>query len=188
MNAENQELDDEAMRRLKRGEEVALNEIMIRWEKLLRAYLFRELGSWVNANEVAQDVFVRIWQARQQYRPEGKFRSWIFRIANNLVRNLKRWQARHPVTLWDDSAEKEAGGGSPSWQGREEQFDQVEQVVRALPDDLRTAILMAEYEGLSLKEIGEVCGCSAKAVEGRLYRARAILTKSLKTKITFRGF
>ena len=178
--------DDDAMRRLQKGEDRALNELIKRWQDPLQAHLYRECGRWIVANEIAQEVFVRVWQGKAGYRAQGKFRSWLFRIARNQLHNARRKQSRHPEVAWESIVEPEMPVST--WAAREATFKQVRDAVGSLPTDLREAVLLAEYEQFSLKEIGEVCGCSTRAVEGRLYRAREILKKTLGKDLVFRGF
>jgi RNA polymerase sigma-70 factor (ECF subfamily) len=118
----------------------------------------------------------------------GKFSTWLYAIATNLLRDRFRWHKRHPQVSLD--AEREEAGAildtlsdtaaSPAEQmATEERAVEVRKAIESLPDDLRTPLILSEYEGLSHAEIGAVLSCSAKAVETRLYRARNHLRKRL---------
>ncbi len=179
--------DVAAMLRLREGEDLALNEIMERWQRRLTSYLLRLTASETVALDLAEETFVRIYQSRERYRPTGKFSTWLFAIATNLVRHHARWKARHPAVSMD-AAEPEGNlwqipSGELTPDGdleKQERAAAVRHAVQALPDDLREAVVLFEYEDMSHEEIAAVSGCSRKAVETRLYRARAILRENLK--------
>ena len=102
------------------------------------------------------------------------------------MHNARRKQSRHSEV--DLNSVVEPVMPDSTWVEREGKFSQVRDAVSSLPDDLREAVILAEYERLSLREVGEVCGCSTRAVEGRLYRAREILKKILGKNLVFHGF
>jgi RNA polymerase sigma-70 factor (ECF subfamily) len=186
--------DAELMLRLKGGEDAALDALMARWQAPLARHLYRHLGNQAEALDLAQETFVRLYEARARYQPDRKFSTWLFAIAMNLCRNLLRWRSRHPVVPLD-----EAGGdeGVP-WEvpmaenlqpspadelARRELVQAVREAVLGLPEALRAPLLLAEYEGMSHREIAEVLNCSEKAVETRLYRAR----RELRERLVERG-
>ncbi len=179
--------DVAAMLRLREGEDLALNEIMERWQRRLTSYLLRLTASESVALDLAEETFVRVYQGRERYRPTGKFSTWLFAIATNLVRHHARWKARHPAVSLDavDSDENPlqipSGGLTPDGDlEKHERAVAVRGAVQELPDDLREAVVLFEYEDMSYEEIAAVTGCSRKAVETRLYRARAILREKLR--------
>jgi RNA polymerase sigma-70 factor (ECF subfamily) len=139
---------------------------------------------------LAEETFVQLYQSRDRYRPHGAFSTWLFAIAANLFRNLARWQGRHPTVSMDaadDSDERplsEKIFDSKPNPGQEmelaERSASVKEAVLSLPDDQRQAIVLFEYEELSHEEIAQVVGCTSKAVEARLYRARGILREKLR--------
>lgn len=183
--------DIAAMSRLRDGDDLALNEIMDRWQRRLTSYLIRLTGNEAVALDLAQEVFVRVYQNRGRYRPTGAFATWLFTIATNLVRHHLRWKLRHPVVSLDDSSghlpdaisEKILSSAELDPRTRLERDERaavVREAVSHLPDDLREALVLFEYEEMSYDQIAKIQGCSAKAVETRLYRARAILRKRLE--------
>lgn len=174
-------LDREAMERLAAGEDLALNGIMERWKNRLVAYLYRFTGNEAAALDLAQETFVRLYQGRLKFREGSPFPGWIFGIAANLARNHLRWRQRHP-TLPMEEAEEGApvSEGDPSLSAEASEREKaVREAIAALPPDLREALVLAEYEHLSHAEIATIAGCSAKAVERRVSRAREILRKGL---------
>jgi RNA polymerase sigma-70 factor (ECF subfamily) len=160
-------------------------------ERLLN-YLLRQLGNETEAADLAQETFVRVYHNCSRFRPEQRFSTWLYAIATNLLRDRFRWRKRHPQVSLD--AENEAGtaiqdalpdpAASPGEQAEANELAQeVRKAVHSLPEDLRTPLILSEYESLSHAEIGAVLNCSAKAVESRLYRARAQLRKHLAKTI-----
>ena len=175
------------MARLQAGDDLALNEIMGRWKQPLAAYLLRQLGGHEDAVDLTMETFVRIYESRRRYVPTARFARWLFTIATNLARNHVRWKQRHPeVTLEADEGEEsplenlaDAAPNAGKQMETRERARAVRNAIADLPPDLRTAILLFEYEGLSHAEIATVEGCSAKAIETRLYRARQALEQTL---------
>lgn len=182
--------DEALMRRLCAGDEAALGTLMERWELSLKGFLYRLLLDPVEAAEVAQETFVKVYLQRERFRPEARFRSWVLTIAANLARNRRRWWRRHPTVSLDVPGERE-GEAPPAWELRDpglgpheqalaaERAREVRSAVAALPHDLREVVVLAEFEERSHAEIAGILGCSAKAVEMRLYRARERLRQRL---------
>src|SRR5262245_22981252 len=175
------ELDVQDMCRLAAGHDAALNHLMERHAGKLFSYLVRSLQNEEDAADLAQETFVKIYQGRMRFKSNQKFSTWLYAIATNLVRDRYRWRSRHPqVSLDAESATGECIGDSlPANQPtpgeglqRGERADAVRCALAALPEDLRQPLILAEYEERSHAEIGQILGCSAKAVETRIYRAR----------------
>ena len=178
--------DETLMARLRDGDELALNALMDRWEQPVIGFATRYTNNRSDALELAQETFVRIYENRKRYRAKGKFSTWMFAIAANLCKNHARWKRRHPsvAQVTDDGVDVTESlpstGRSPDAESvRADEADQVRRAVQELPHDLRTVVLLFEFEGLSHAEIADVLKCSPKAVESRLYRARKALRVSL---------
>jgi RNA polymerase sigma-70 factor (ECF subfamily) len=184
-------LDAADMARLAAGHDAALNDLMERHAQKLFHYLTRCLQNQDDAADAAQESFVRVYQNRAKFDPRQKFSTWLYAIASNLVKDRYRYQARHPQVSLDAQSDQTAGNlgenlpaHNPTPSERlqtEERADAVRRAVAALPEELRTPLILAEYEERSQAEIGEILGCTAKAVETRIYRARQLLRKSLGT-------
>jgi len=183
------ELDLQDMERLRNGHGAALNDLMERHAPRLFHYLIRQLQDESEAEDVAQETFVRVFQHRQEFDSRHRFSTWLYTIATNLARDRQRWRTRHPQVSID--AENESTGGKlkdalpAKGAGPEdsivakERADAVRAAVARLPEDLRTVILLFEYEEQSQQEIAAVLNCTPKAVEMRLYRARQELRECL---------
>lgn len=184
------DVDADSMLRLKNGEDLALNEIMLRWQQPLINFIYRSIGNEQEAIDIAQQTFVRLYESRHRYQPSAKLSTYLFSIALNLCRNHRRWLSRHPtISIQDKNNDNEENGKDreisdqrsiPSHNAiNDEISDKVKEAVLSLPNDLKEAILLFEYEDLSYDEIGKIVKCSPKAVETRLYRARKILKEKL---------
>jgi RNA polymerase sigma factor (sigma-70 family) len=181
------ESDEALMARLKAGQDSVLDALMDRWEVPLRRFLFRYLQNDADSVDLAQEVFVRIYQNRDRFSVQMRFSAWMFTIAANLARNHARCRRRHPAEPLDapgfaELAQEEAMRDALTPADDLDTAERAEAVRRAiadLPADLKTAVLLFEYEHLPQAEIGRVLACSPKAVETRLYRARGLLKKAL---------
>jgi RNA polymerase sigma factor (sigma-70 family) len=182
------EPDEELMRQLSGGRDSALNVLMERWQLPLRRFLYRYTQSEAEALDLAQDAFVRVYRHRGQFNPRMRFSTWLFAIGVNLCRNRARWLRRHPSEPLDglppgeiEAAEALHEANDPAGRlGAKEKAEAVRQAVARLPHDLRVVTLLFEFEEQSQTAIAAALGCSVKAVELRLYRARKLLRKSLE--------
>ena len=181
--------DAELMIRLASGEDLALNELMTRWSDQLITFLFRMTGQRDAATDLAQDTFVKLYQARDRYRPQGNFSTYLFTIAANLARNHSRWKMRHPTVsihatdsdgsaiLYESAHPHDTPGESAV---NQEKSRAIHSAILALPLDLREALTLFVHEQMGYTEIAILAHCSPKAVETRIYHARQILKEQLK--------
>src|SRR5437773_1325134 len=183
------DLDRSDMERLAKGHDDALNSLIERHSKKLFHYLIRQLQNEQDAEDLAQETFVRVYRHRGRFDPAQKFTTWLYTIATNLSRDHLRWRSRHPqVSMDSKDTETEttlenhlpSEAASPDAQLQQsETAEGVRRAIAALPEDLRTALILSEYESLSHSEIAAILNCTSKAVETRLYRARKILRERL---------
>ncbi|MBL9142156.1 MAG: sigma-70 family RNA polymerase sigma factor [Verrucomicrobiaceae bacterium] len=179
--------DAQCMKRLTEGDDLALNDLIHRWRDRLAAFLYRMTGNHEAALDLAQETFVRLYQSRDRYQPTAPFATYLFRIAANLARNHARWRKRHPAVSIEDeqsfvSELREPSSSPDESADHREQLARVERALAALPDDLREAMLLFTYEDMSQVEIANSLGCTTKAVETRIYRARQMLKAALASE------
>jgi RNA polymerase sigma-70 factor (ECF subfamily) len=187
--AEENNPDFACMVRLREGDDLALNELMERWQKPLHSFILRYIGNHRDSIELAAETFVRVYQHRSRFNFKSKFSTWLLTIATNLCRQHTRWRKRHPTISLDDAASVDEVSDKnlfvsaeeiPSaLASRSEVAKLVKEEIEKLPHDLKTAILLFAYDNLSYAEIGAILGCTPKAVETRLYRVRKLLAKRL---------
>ena len=186
--AENDASDEALMTRLRGGDDNALAPLMARWEVPMKRYLARIVQNAHEAEELAQETFVRLYQTRERFREGARFSPWLYAIAANLARNRLRWWRRRPVVsleAWTEfggetADESSAGRAASGALEQRERAEAVRGAVAALPVELREALVLCEYEGLAQAEAAEALGVTPKAVEMRLYRARAGLRNQLQ--------
>jgi len=164
------------------GDEHAFTILMRRWELPVKALIGRIVMNTAEAEELAQETFVKVWMKRSSYQPSAKFRPWLFTIAVNLARNRLRWWRRRPQVSLEEWTEFPSSddGGAKSLSGRSvlieaERARSVQAAVAQLPVSLREVLVLSVYQELSHAEVGDALGITAKAVEVRLHRARARL-------------
>jgi RNA polymerase sigma-70 factor (ECF subfamily) len=180
------------MLRLCAGHAAALNELMERHGPRLFNYLLRSLQNEDDAADLAQETFARVYQTRSKFDPNQRFSVWLYAIASNLVRTQFRHRSRHPTVPLDPLPDAAAALSRPNALTHDapdprqsietaEAAAAVRQAIAELPEELRTPLILSEYEDLSHSEIGAILNCSPKAVETRLYRARKRLRPALSS-------
>ncbi len=162
--------------RAQRGDRAAFGELVRRHQDRIYRYLVRLTGSREEALELAQETFLRAWQALPEWRPQAQLRTWLFRIASNAAMDVLR--RRKLVEFSQFTPELDAASGEPGPELRLESRQSLAELEKALariPPDQRQALLLREVEGLSYAEIGEATGANEGTVKSRLARAREAL-------------
>jgi RNA polymerase sigma-70 factor (ECF subfamily) len=191
-NGDFSSLDDAAiMLELKAGNMAAFDFLMSKYRKPIVHFMFRMTHNQAVAEELAQEVFLRVYRSRETYRAEARFSTWVYRIATNLGVNHAR-DTRHEraaSTVYLDETDSETGTtpdvadttpGAESSLLRRERMDAIREHVMALPERQRMGVLMHKYEGMDYKQIGEVLKLSESATKSLLFRAYQTLREKLK--------
>ena len=173
---------------VKAGDDRAFDTIMERYKRPILGFVYRMIGDAVEAEDVAQDVFARSYQSIRKpafRQTTAEFSTWLFQVARNAAIDCQRQRKRHPtesLAALDDSGDSVAGAGRTAHEesAARETGEQIAAAVALLPEDQRTVVVLAEYEGLSYKEIAAVMSCTVKSVEARLYRAKQTLQHALR--------
>jgi RNA polymerase sigma-70 factor (ECF subfamily) len=183
------ESDLELVRRAQRGERGAFDLLVLRYQHKVVKLVARLLRDPAEAEDVAQEAFVKAYRALGSFRGDSAFYTWLYRIAVNTARNAMAARQRRPLEYETDLSE----GEQSSLESRMRHSDTPEAVVlteeirgtvnravEMLPEDLRTAIILREVEGLSYEEIAEAMDCPVGTVRSRIFRAREAIDRSLK--------
>ena len=178
------------MARIARGDDNAFEILVNRHQTSVLNLVYRFIGDRTQAKDLAQEVFLRVWQTAKSYEPKAKFTTWIYRVTANLCFNelksarRKRWFSfHHSDKMSENTTEETLSDGSPSPEDillAKERNRQISDALQRLPENQRMALLLKRYDDLSYQEIGQILGCSVSAVESLLVRAKRTLQEKLK--------
>jgi len=181
--------DLELVRRVQRGERGAFDLLVLRYQHKVVKLVARLLRDPTEAEDVAQESFVKAYRALGSFRGDSAFYTWLYRIAVNTARNTMASRQRRPLDYEADLSESEQSvvesrmrhGDTPEAAVLSDEIHStVNSAIEALPEDLRTAIILREVEGLSYEEIAEAMECPVGTVRSRIFRAREAIDRSLK--------
>ncbi len=172
----------------------AFEQLVARHQNRLMNFLFHLIGDRDRAEDLTQEVFLRVFRSRANYKPGAKFSTWLYTIANNAAKNAKRTLARRKEVQWHNSGAtgsqaipaldqlaKEASGLMPTRQlDNAEKADIVRLAMQSLNERQRAAVLLCKFEEMSYVEIGETLEMSPSAVKSLLSRARSNLRDILQ--------
>lgn len=177
------------VRRAQRGEKGAFDLLVRKYQHKVVKLVMRYLRNPADAEDVAQEAFIKAYRALPQFRGDSAFYTWLYRIAINTAKNALVSRNRNPVEF---DLDLQAVEQSQAMQARladtatperllltEEIRNTVNRAIDALPDDLRTAIVLRELEGLSYEEIAQAMECPVGTVRSRIFRAREAIDRRL---------
>jgi RNA polymerase sigma-70 factor (ECF subfamily) len=180
---------EDLMARIAKGDADAFELLVNRHQTSALNLIYRFVGDRTQAKDLAQEVFIRVWQAAKTYKPEAKFTTWLYRITANLCLNelkssrRKKWlqflrsDSDHEAQIEEDFPDR-----SPSPEDvllAKEQSHQITKALQSLPDNQRMALVLKRYDDLSYQEIAKILNCSVSAVESLIVRAKRNLQKKL---------
>jgi RNA polymerase sigma-70 factor (ECF subfamily) len=183
--------DSDIMLALRAGDLAGFDYLIAKYRKPIIHFMYRMVHNQAVAEELAQEVFLRVYRSRETYRAEARFSTWLYRIATNLGVNHAR-DTRHErsaSTVYLDEPDSETGStpdvadmtpGAESAMLRRERLNAIRQHVLALPERQRMAVLMHKYDGMDYRQIGDVLKLSESATKSLLFRAYQTLREKLK--------
>jgi RNA polymerase sigma-70 factor (ECF subfamily) len=180
--------DVRLMRSVATGDTNAFESLIERHQALVAGTVARMLGSNADVEDIAQQVFIRVWKSAGRYVARAKFTTWLLKITRNLVFNEMRRTKRHPhlpVQIDPESEEiplKDEQTTTPDATLLQRELQEaIENAITLLPDTQRMALVLRRYEELSYEEIADVLDLSVPAVKSLLFRARTELRERLKS-------
>ena len=191
--------DVQLMLGVKQGDEVSFELLLQRYRRPLCHFLNRMVRDTAQAEDLAQEVFLRVYRARRDYEPSAKFTTWLFRIATNLALNaLRDGRHRQAEISLDAPAEGEDGSemtlevadAAPVVEQQlveRDRLDVVRRAIQALPEKQRAAVLLHKYQELDYDEIARILGCSVSALKSLLFRAYESLRVELAPLVAPEG-
>ena len=183
--------DAEIMLQLRSGNMAGFDYLVQKYRRPIIHFMYRMVHNQAVAEELAQEVFLRVYRSRETYRAEARFSTWLYRIATNLGVNHARdtRHERNASTIYLYQVDSETGTtpdvadstpGAETNLLRRERLEAIRQHVLSLPERQRMAVLMHKYEGMDYKQIGEVLKLSESATKSLLFRAYQTLRVKLK--------
>ena len=185
------DIDLQLMARVKAGDDQAFNEIMKRHERTVVNLVYRFTGDRTIAQDLAQEVFLRIYRASGRFEARAKFFTYLYKVTLNLCRNQRAKASRRRTTSLNETRRGQGGSEMPSRElvdptgSAEEQVHRQElsEVVRiavdSLPEQQREAVVLQRFQGLAYEEIAEALNLSVPAVKSRIHRAKLNLREKL---------
>jgi RNA polymerase sigma-70 factor, ECF subfamily len=179
------EIDQQLVERAQRGDKTAFELLVAKYQRKLARLLSRFIRDPAEVEDVAQEAFIKAYRALPSFRGESAFYTWLYRIGINTAKNyLVAMGRRAPTTTEFDSEDAENfedGDHTPENELMSKQIAQtVNDTMEALPEELRTAIVLREIDGLSYEEIATVMNCPIGTVRSRIFRARETIAERLR--------
>jgi RNA polymerase sigma-70 factor (ECF subfamily) len=182
--------DEELMFRVQEGDNRAFDILVVRYKNRLYSYLFRLLGDAVEAEEFAQEAFVKAYIHAEKYRTLARFSTWLYTIATNLVRNRMRNLKRRPamVSLWAEDSNGESGrwmelkddASRPDQDAEQSDLKGIIQdAIEKIPPKYRPPFVLREIDKLSYEEIAATTGLKLGTVRSRINRGRKYFRKAI---------
>ena len=176
------------MARVKLGDEGALQALIEAHQHRIIGTVAKMLGDAADAEDIAQQVFIRVWKSAPRYEPTAKFTTWLFKITRNLVFNELRRRKRHPAQSLDAASDydrpmqaEDHGVKAPDTALLDDEMQRaIQSAIDELPETQRMAVILRRYDDIPYEEIGEILELSVPAVKSVLFRARTELREKLK--------
>lgn len=182
------EQDKELVRRVQKGDKRAFDLLVLKYQGRIMALVTRFVQDNHEAQDVTQEAFIKAYRALDNFRGDSAFYTWLYRIAVNTAKNYLVSRSRRPPSADVDAEEAEFFAGDHALKSidtperlllRDEIDKTVQASIAKLPEDLRVALTLREYEGMSYEDIAQVMECPVGTVRSRIFRAREAVDKAL---------
>jgi RNA polymerase sigma-70 factor (ECF subfamily) len=184
------DIDQQLVERVQRGDKAAFDLLVVKYQRKIFRLLSRLIRDSAEVEDVAQEAFIKAYRALPNFRGDSAFYTWLYRIAINTAKNWLVSQGRRAPTSTEteieeaetfDDGEHLRDLNTPDAMLLTRQVgDAVNRAIEALPEDLKTAIVLRELEGLSYEEIAETMNCPIGTVRSRIFRAREAIAEELR--------
>lgn len=187
---ETQDTDQQLVARVQRGDKAAFDVLVLKYQHKISAIVSRFVNDRDDVNDVVQEAFIKAYRALGNFRGDSQFYTWLYRIAVNTAKNYLVSRSRRPpgsdIDIEDaeqfSSTDKLSDVDTPeNLVYRDELERAVNGAIKSLPEDLRTAVTLREFEGLSYEEIAAIMECPVGTVRSRIFRAREAIDREIQT-------
>lgn len=185
--------DVKLMLGFKQGDNSCFETLLDKYHNSIINFIYRFIGDKAGAEDLAQEVFLRVYRSAKTYLPKAKFSTWIYIIAKNLALNELRRKESHKTSSLQESISCEetdmprqfCDDRASAVMGLEKQdlIEAVKKAINSLPDNQKVAVILRRYQDFSYEEIAKVIGCSVSAVKSLLNRAKKALKEKLITDV-----
>lgn len=188
----NESTDKELVKRVQKGEKGAFDLLVLKYEHKIVNLVMRYVRDPETALDISQEAFIKAYRALPRFRGDSAFYTWLYRIAVNTAKNHLAAQRRRPTDIELDLQDPDQYGlhaklketDTPEAVSLGDELQEIlERAIQALPDDLRTAIVLRELDGMSYEEIAQTMDCPVGTVRSRIFRARDAIGKKVGTLI-----
>ena len=184
--------DAQLVRHVQKGDKGAFDLLVLKYQHKIVNLVMRYVRDPDQALDISQEAFLKAYRALPRFRGESAFYTWLYRIAVNTAKNYLAAQRRRPMDVGLDLQDSEQYDlhaklrETDTPEGvtlSQELYETVERAINGLPDDLRTAIILRELDGMSYEEIAQTMDCPVGTVRSRIFRARDAIGKKIGTLI-----
>ncbi len=188
--------DQQLVARVKRGDSRAFDMLVLKYQHKIFGLISRYIKDADEVQDVAQEAFIKAYRALPKFRGDSAFYTWLYRIAINTAKNHLVSRSRRPPgsdVEVEDAEYFESGGALHEIETPEnalfgvELKRVVERAISALPDDLRTAVTLREFDGLSYEDIADIMDCPVGTVRSRIFRAREAIDEQVRVQLDGAG-
>ena len=181
--------DQQLVERVQQGDKRAFDLLVIKYQQRVAALVARFIYDSAEVQDVTQEAFIKAYRALENFRGESQFYTWLYRIAVNTAKNYLVAKGRRPPGTdidVDDAVHFEGNSPLKDMENPQNQLssrqlmEKVNQSIKSLPEDLRVALTLREYDGMSYEEIAEVMGCPVGTVRSRIFRAREAVDEAIQ--------
>lgn len=163
-----------------KGDISAFEQILKKYKDIIINVAYRFVQNYSEAEDIAQEVFLKIYHSAKTYKPEAKFSTWVYKITVNLSLNYLRSRKHLPTVPLEETLEISEAVTPENNFEKKELTRRVKEALNSLPENQKLAVILKKYENLSYEEIGKIIGCSSSAVDSLIQRAKQNLKRKLE--------
>ncbi len=180
--------DSVLLRRIKEGDRAAFDLLFGRYQHRICNLIARQISDPAEVEDVAQEAFIKAFRALPKFRGESAFYTWLYRISINTARNHQVAKSRRPPAVDVDAEEAQFMDGADALResenpesalSRDQLSQEIDRAIAGLPDNLRNALILREFEGLSYSQIAAIMECPVGTVRSRIFRAREAMDERI---------